>query len=157
MFDTGKCVPESLDTLLIQQNQLIAGKRMVQMFPVGTFEIPLPFNMSRHENSRGVFHYNPKLTTLNHIDFFSLRGRENEFLILGPYSKSDIAQRALNGEKVTCIMEFTPLGTEVRCAVGTDKTIEEQREYFEQTKELGNSIVVGILPERIISQLMKVQ
>jgi hypothetical protein len=41
--------------------------------------------------------------------------------------------------------EHTPDGIEVRCAVGTDKTIDAQREYFERTKEPNNIVTISDL------------
>jgi hypothetical protein len=153
MLDTGICVPESAETLKIQQSQLTNGKRAVQMFPIGTAELEIPAGFKRHENMRGVFHYNPNICKPDMIDLLSLNGNENVFLNLGPYSKVDIARRAAAGEKPTCVMETTPEGVEVRCAAATSGTVMEQKAYFERTKEPGNKITIGILPDRITAHL----
>jgi hypothetical protein len=145
--DTGLCVPETHATLLLQQRQLRLGKRNVQMFPIGTAELPLPEGMSRYENSRGVFHYAPDRISRVEIAVLSACGRENEFLNLGPVSKPEIAERVLAGENLLCVTEYTPDGIEVRSAAGTDKTIDAQREYFERTKEPNSIITIGgLLP-----------
>lgn len=156
-FDTGKCVPESFETLLLQQRQLIHGRRKVQMFPLGTLELPLPPNFGHFENVRGVFHYNANEISSDQIDDASSKGRENEFLNLGPFSKADIAKRAKKGERVTCIIEINLNGVEIRAAAATDKTIPRQRAYFEATKEPDTLILVGVLPDRVRSQLTKVK
>ena len=148
-IDTGICAPESIETLLLQQWQLKVGRRHVQMFPAGTAELPLPPGLSLHINRRGVFHYDASAISVGAIELLSALGRENEFLMLGPFSKADIAKRAMAGEKVTCIAEYSPDGVEIRCAAGTEGTIAEQRAYFESTKEPGSRIVVGELPERV--------
>lgn len=148
-IDTGICAPESVATLLRQQSQLQHGARNVQMFPTGTAELPLPDGFFRHQNARGVFHFRAESITAATIDALSNEGRENLFLNLGPYSKSDIALRARAGEKVTCITEFTQTGIELRCAAGTDKTIDEQRAFFARTKEPDGIIVIGQLPARV--------
>jgi hypothetical protein len=148
-IDTGICAPESVLTLLRQQMQLTEGRRDVQMFPAGTEELPLPEGLARHANARGVFHFRDGAISRETIEALSKQGRENLFLKLGPFSKSDIAARALSGEAVTCIAEYTPAGIELRCAAGTDGTIEEQREYFDRTKEPDGIIVIGQLPARV--------
>lgn len=147
--DTGLCVPETVATLALQQSQLVNGKRDVQMFPLGTSELPLPHNLARHRNARGVFHFRADKISVNTIDTLSSQGRENEFLNLGPIGKPEVAERALAGETLLCVTEYTPAGIELRCAAGTDKTVDAQREYFELTKEPDNSIVVSDLPRVI--------
>jgi hypothetical protein len=155
MTDTGKNVPESLATLLHQQLELFSGLRDVQMFPVGTDELPLPNGIVRYENSRGVFHYRPDRISALMIENLSSQNKENEFLRLGPFSKHDIAERLQGGEKLVFITEYTPMGIEVRSAVGTDKTMHEQLAYFEKTKNQGNDIVAGGPPERVRLALRK--
>lgn len=152
-IDTGICAPESMLTLLRQQLQLMNGRRDVQMFPAGTEELPLPEGFLRHQNVRGVFHFRHAFISAARIDALSEDGRENLFLNLGPYSKTDIAVRALAGEKMTCIAEYTPAGVELRCAAGTDGTIEKQRAYFNETKEPDGIIVIGLLPARVAGAL----
>lgn len=154
-LDTGLCVPESLQTLLIQRRQLVRGDRNVQMFPIGTVELNVPQGFMRHVNFRGVFHYNPDEITPDTIDLASLNGRENEFLLLGPYSKNDIAKRVSKGEEVTCVMEITLDGVEIRTTAATNRTVKRQADYFEQTKEPDSLILVGVYPDRIRSYLNK--
>jgi hypothetical protein len=151
MFDdTGKTRPESLETLMLQRNQLLNGSRPAQMFPTGTKELILGRRMLRTENERGVFHYNPKLITEEEIQRLSQAQRENEFLLLGPYSKRDIAERLNKGEEPLNITEYTRNGVEIRCAAGCTSTIDEQKAYFERTKQTNTLIVVGIGPQRIM-------
>lgn len=152
-IDTGVCAPECVATLLIQQRQLVEGRRVAQMFPLGTCELPLPHDCERMENARGVFHFRPEKITAQGIRSMSANGCENLFLNLGPFSKSEIAVRAMAGETVTCITEFAPGGVEVRCAAGTDGTAAEQLAYFESTKEPDSIVVVGQLPARVASAL----
>jgi hypothetical protein len=152
-LDTGLCVPETAATLAIQQAQLVAGKRDVQMFPIGTAELPAPSGFTRHQNARGVFHFRPDAISAEAIEALSAEGRENEFLMLGPISKPEVAKRVLAGELLFCITERTPEGIEVRSAAGTDKTIDEQREYFEHTKEPGNTITISGLSHVICARL----
>lgn len=151
--DTGLCVPETAATLALQQSQLVAGKRDVQMFPIGTVELPIPDRMERCENARGVFHFRPDAMHADTIAALSGEGRENEFLMLGPIGKSEVAKRILAGENLLCVTEYMPDGVEVRSAAGTDKTINEQCDYFERTKEPGNAIIIGGLPSVISARL----
>lgn len=139
-IDTGMNVPESLDTLKAQQAQLVAGKRHVQMFPQGHGELPLPAGLDRHENDRGVFHFRPSFISARTID--ALAGRENEFLNLGPYNKSDVSERMARGETLLAIVEHDANGIEVRAAAGTDSTLPEQRAFFERTKDAGNTVTI---------------
>lgn len=156
MFDTGKCVSESIETLLEQQKLLLKGKRTVQMFPVGTRQLSLPEGFSKFENFRGVFHYNPRMIDSWLIDVLSQCGRENEFLGLGSYNKDDVLRRVSNGEKLIFVTEYNPEGIEVRSAAGTDSTISEQAAFFNATKEPENSIEIGAPPVRVLEHLRKV-
>lgn len=149
VIDTGLCAPESYETLRRQQSQLVSGKRAVQMFPMCTIELELPIGFERYMNERGIFHFNPRLINKDLIQKLSLGGQENRFLNLGQFDKGEIALRALAGETVLCITEYAADGVELRCAVGTDKTLEDQLRYFESTKEVGSEIVVGLPPERV--------
>jgi hypothetical protein len=143
--DTGLCVPETRETLLIQQDQLLRGIRNVQMFPIGTAELPLPEGLRRFENSRGVFHFSDRIDRAE-ISILSALGRENEFLNLGPIGKPEVAKRILADETLLCVTEYTPDNIEVRSAAGTGKTIDAQRDYFERTKEPNNTITISELP-----------
>lgn len=154
-LDTGLCVQESFNTLGHQQKQLIAGHRDVQMFPTGTVELLRPSGFNRYQNARGVYHYNPKKINSYKIEELSSKGRENEFLNLGPYNKLDIALKLLAGEKMVFVTEYTPDGSEVRSAVGSDSTVEKQHKYFEGTKMDGNVIVIGPPPPRVTNCLEK--
>jgi len=141
-LDTGINIPESPATLRAQQRQLMEGRRDAQMFPTGTPELSVPNGLSRHVNERGAFHYRADRLSPQTIDSLSQRGRENEILNLGPYSKGDIAQRLLGGEQMACVAEYSPDGVELRSAAGTDRTIAEQKAYFDRTKEPGSQIVI---------------
>lgn len=155
MDDTWQNIPESVATLLHQQNEMLSGERTVQMFPNGTRELPLLTGCARYVNARGIFHYWPHKVTEEVIELLSSQGKENLLLRLGPYSKAEIAKRLENGENLVFITEYSPMGTEVRSAVGTDETIPMQQKYFEQTMSEGNHIVVGEPPERVKRILRK--
>lgn len=145
-LDTGLCAPESLQTLVLQQDQIIRGKRDAQMFPCGTLELPVMIGCERYANDRGAYHFrNIEAET---VKMLSEQGRENEILLLGPFSKHDIALRLRDGEELTYITEYVN-SIELRCAIGTDGTIERQREYFEKTKESVGIIVIGECPARV--------
>lgn len=142
VMDTGRCVQESLATLQAQQRQLVDGRRPAQMFPLGTKELPLPDGFARHENARGVFHFAPSRLSGSDIDTLSREGRENEILLLGPYSKPEITWRVVNArEHPVCVCERTPDGIELRSAAGTVETVPEQVCYFEATKDNPRNVV----------------
>jgi len=151
-FDTGICVPEDEATLQLQQAQLISGTRDVQMFPLGTDELPLPAGMMRLALSRGVFHFRPQKIAPATISALSAQGRENEFLNLGPCCKHEIMLRAAQGEQLQCITEYTEDGVEVRSAIGTPATADAQLTYFNSTKHSPDSqIVIGGFPKRVMA------
>jgi len=125
------------------------------MFPIGTQELELPQGMHRCVNSRGVFHYDPLWISDITIKTISNQGKENLFLMLGPFSKPDIVRRLQRGEFVAYVTEYAPDGVEIRSAVGTTKTIEVQRQYFEATKQPENTIEVGQPPIRVRQLLRK--
>ena len=139
--DTGRTIPESKRTLELQQEQLKLGRRDVQMFPAGTLELPLPDRLSRFENDRGVFHFHADRISADEIARLSAQGRENIFLMLGPYSKPEIVERLQKGERPFYVTEYAPDGVEFRRALGTESTIDEQFDYFERSKESGNTVV----------------
>lgn len=153
MLDTGCNAPESRETLLAQQRQLILGFRPAQMFPKGTEELPLPEGMGRYENDRGVFHYRRERLSFIEIAHLSIDGKENEILLLGPYSKPEVIRRHLKGEPFVTITEYDSDGVELRSALGTTSTTDRQLEYFEATKEPGSELVVGMLPPRVANYL----
>lgn len=145
--DTGKNVPESEPTLLAQQQQLVDGRRPAQMFPVDatgkvTNELPVPDGMERTTTDRGVFHFNPELTTAKDIQALSAEGRENEVLGLGKLSKPEVDEHAANGAQRVAITERTPDGTEVKTAVGTDDTAAATAADLERAKTPGNTVQV---------------
>lgn len=142
-------LPEGEDTLLNQQQQLAEGVRPAQMFPKGTPELPMPEGLARTETPKGVFHHDPEQLSSGDIQGATDENRENDILNLGPYSKEDIMARVEKGEEPLALVERTPDGTEVRAAVGTQSTIEEQKEFFEKTKSPGNVIAVEPLMEAL--------
>jgi hypothetical protein len=152
--ETERCLPESRRTLELQQEQLKAGGRDVQMFPAGTRELPLPDRLSRFENDRGVFHFHADRISADEIARLSAQGRENVFLNLGPYSKPEIMERYRNGERLFYVTEYTPDRVEFRSAVGTESTVGEQLDYFEHSKEAGNTIVKVELDWNAVMSLM---
>lgn len=150
-----RCIQESDETLFRQQRLLKKGSRDVQMFPIGTRELQLLDGFKRHKNFAGVFHYNPNKVEPDRIDFCCLRGRENELLKLGPFSKLDVLERLTNGECHVFITEYDEDGIELRSAVGSDTLVDMQKAYFERTKEPGSVIVVGDPPPRVLDFLQE--
>lgn len=157
MLDTDRNVPEELKTLQFQQKQLIDGKRSVQMFPNGTEELECPKFYKRYKTSRGVFHYDPRKITAYQIHQLSSEGRENEFLNLGPYNKTDIFARMGRGEKLVFITELTKDGIEIRSAAGTTETINDQQKYFHATMEPNSVIIIGMPPQRVLKRFARDQ
>lgn len=141
-LDTGKNIPEAPETLAAQQEQLTAGRRKAQMFPVDergevANELPLPEGMERVENARGVFHYNPEFISGEQILAASAAGRENDVLAMGPVSKDDVAR---SGEEPLAITERSRNGTEIKTAVTMPSRAQETVEALNRTKTPGNEI-----------------
>ncbi len=149
MFDdTGKNVPETQATLLLQRKQLEQGKRLAQMFPKGTKELPKG-KFDRVVTERGVFHFDPRYVSADKIVYLSARHRENEVLGLGPYNKSDVMRLVEKGETPLCISEVSPTGVEIRTAIGTASTLMLQQLVFENTKFPDSMICISMWPEAI--------
>jgi hypothetical protein len=140
--DGGANQPEKRETLQAQHDQVLHGHKPAVMFPKGTEEAKKPEGLQRTTTERGTFHYNPNQISKTSIQDLSKIGHENEVLGLGPFSKSDIMQRIQSGEKPVAIVERKPDGTEVKAAVGTDKTAPEQLAHFERTKTPGNTVKI---------------
>jgi hypothetical protein len=133
-------LPETPETLKLQQRQLLSGHRRVQMFPRGTPELPLPRGMSRINHPNGTFHYDPRRIDGSDVHRLSTEGRENDMLDLGPYSKDDVLKRLRGGEVPVAVVERHPDGTEVRAAIGTHTTADRQMAAMNRTKSPGHIV-----------------
>ena len=155
-LDTRKNLAETAATLAAQQEQLLAGRRAAQMFPVDaqgnvTNELPLPEGMQRLETERGVFHYNPQQITADEIFSASAKGAENRALNLGSTSKPEAeAAAAQNNEPLVTVTERTPEGTEVRSAVINQSAAEKTTAEMQAGLTPGNSLVVET-PEKTLA------
>jgi hypothetical protein len=146
-LDTGRNVPERQQDLLAQQKQLTEGRRVAQMFPLGTKELALPEGFARVETPRGVFHFDPDQITADEILSASKQGRENLILGLGPYGKQEVEKRAAAGEPVAVVTERGPQGEELRAAVATPSTEPETRQAIEAGKSPESTVQVEPLAE----------
>jgi len=144
MMDTGMNVPESMATLIEQERAVLDGRRPAAMFPLGSPEPPLPDGLARVETPRGVFHFNPQQIGPHDIQAISAAGKENEVLGLGPFSKSDIEQLMQRGESPLTVTERTPQGVEVKAAMGTPSTVQQQAQAIRAGAAPGH--VVGVEP-----------
>jgi hypothetical protein len=135
-------IPESHETLLAQQRQLVAGHRRVQMFPRGSQELPLPRGMRRLVVDGDVFHYDPEAFDAAQVRHLAGLGRENEMLDLGPYSKDEVMHRIERGERPVAVVERDPHGIEVRAAAGTHLTAHHQLAAMRRRASPGHSVRV---------------
>lgn len=133
-------VPESPRTLRLQQKQLIAGHRRVQLFPYGSRELPLPHGMSKVSVHGEVFHFNPKRISAAEIRRSAEHGDEHHLLDLGPFSKHEIMARLHGGEIPVAVVERHPDGTEVRAAAGTHVTAPHQAAHMARTMSPGHQL-----------------
>lgn len=137
-----RTIPETLETLHAQQRQLLAGHRRAQLFPEGTKELPLPRGIKKVDADGGVVHYDPDRISAEEIKHLSKHGRENEFLDLGPFNKSDIEHRIRGGEHPLTVVERDHRGVEVRAAGGTVSTAHHQLAAMERTKSPGHRLSI---------------
>lgn len=140
--DTGLNVPEHPDTLALQQRALREGRQRVQMFPLGTRELPLPEGMARTEARRGIFHYDPTQITAEEIARASEAGRENEVLGLGPANKADVLRRVAQGEPIAAVAEVAQDGREVKSAMVTPSTAAAAALELEQRRAPEHRVVL---------------
>jgi hypothetical protein len=140
--DTGKNVPESAETLKAQQQALVEGRQIAQMFPKGTEELTLPEGMERVDTPRGVFHFDPQQIDAETIAKASADGRENDVLGLGPASKADVERRAAAGEPLGSVVESTPDGREVKAAMATPSTAPAAAAEMNARKAPGNTVAL---------------
>lgn len=138
----GPTIPETPETLALQQRQLLSGHRRAQMFPHGTPELPLPDGADRVEADNGVFHFDPRRISRDDILGAVQGGRENELLDLGSFNKNDILARVRAGEAPVAIVERDQNGVEVRAAIGTDRTARQQLAEMEGTASPGHTVRV---------------
>jgi hypothetical protein len=147
-YDIVTTAPERVETLRHQQDQLIAGRRLAMMFPAsedGTpyRVLPLPQGMAEVEVPRvGTFHINPDYIGAGDIAAAVRTGSLNALLNLGPFSKSEIADRVCRGEHPVAVVEMAPDGHEVRAAWGTLETARQQLLYFNLTATPGHECFV---------------
>lgn len=155
--DTGMTVPETPESLLAQQRQLIEGRRLAQMFPVGTEELTLPPGMERIETPRGVFHFDPSRISARDIVAASNARRENEVLGLGPMSKDDVARvMQETGEKPVSIVERDGMGNEVRGSLATPSTVGMQADTILRTADPKNSVDVEPVDDVVAQRAMRI-
>jgi len=142
-------MPESIDTLMEQQKQLLDGYRSTQMFPNGTPELSTPPGMERTETPAGVFHHDPGQVSPDQVQDLSSQGRENELLGLGPVEKEKVLALIQKGEVPLAIVERAPDGTEVRAAVGTHSTAAQQFAAMLRNKSPGNTLKIEDLRQAL--------
>ncbi len=148
--DIGRTIPEAPETLAIQQNQVLTGKRPAVLYPVGTPVPALPEGLRQIDISAGTIHFNPAQIKPRAIVKADQAGALNEVLGLGPVSKNDAIRRVEAGEKPIVVTERTPEGIEIKAAAGTDQTAAAQVAALEQTKQPGNTIQVET-PEAVLA------
>lgn len=153
-LDTGMNVPESLETLKAQQQQLIDGRRPAMMFPAGSQEaLQVPEGFARVETPRGIFHFDPDQITPDQIQAASAAGKENEILGLGPVSKPEAMARAAQGDPLVSVTERTPDGTEVKGALATKATADQVRKALQEAANPDSEISVESPEDTILARI----
>ena len=155
--DAHTIVPESPETLAIQSQMLAQGRRAVTMYPRATPNIPAPPpGMKSLKTADGVFHYNPKMISPEAIHDAVRRGRINEIIGLGPYSKQDIYQRVAQGEQSLAVVGRDAEGREALSAIGTPSTAMEQIHHIRQATPPGGSVGVESIHQPIYERAMSI-
>jgi len=150
--DTGKNIPESPETLRLQQQMLMDGKKAVMMFPANTGRVlDPPPGMKAINTPEGVFHYNPKMISPQRIKAAINEGRLNEILGIGPYSKKDVLKRVGKGEKLLNVVGRSPEGHEIIAAAGTPSTAMNQVSAISPTLPEGSQVHLEA-PQNVILQ-----
>ena len=129
-------VPEAPETLAAQRKAVRTGKRKAMLYtPQDKKPIIKGKNIKRISFDDGsVIDFNPSLITEEQIRDSARRGRLNDILDLGPYTKGDVLESMSQGNVPVGVVERTPEGTEVKAAVGTEETAPEQVQALEATK-----------------------
>jgi hypothetical protein len=117
------------------------------MFPASDDGTPyrvlsLPQGMDAVTTPIGMFHFNPAHIDAQTVLWAASNGKLNALLNLGPFSKSEIADRVVSGEHPIAVVEIGPDGHEVRAAWGTLETAKQQLHYFNLTKSPGHECFV---------------
>jgi hypothetical protein len=146
-------VPETPETLAIQQQELLEGKRNVMVFKEGNSPLPLLKGFQRALIGHDTYDFNPKVYTREAVTKLMQEDRIGEALRLGPVTKTEAIHRQLAGEAPRAVVERTPDGTEVRSAFGTVGTVPGQLEYFRRTQDPKNTVQVENPAEVYVSRL----
>ena len=144
-------IPETPQTLMAQQHQLVQGHRRAQLFPHGTSELPVPHGMARATTEAGAIHYNPHHLTAETVHHLASGGRLNELLDLGPVTKEEALRRIHEGEHPVAIVERNEQGHEVRAALGTHLTALDQLHAMHKTKSPGHTITLEH-PDHVVAK-----
>jgi len=155
--DQGVTIPEPPHALAHQRQALIDGRKAAVLYPHNGGPPPEPPpGAGVVSTDDGVFHYNPKLISAEHIVHAAANNRLNDVLGLGPYSKDDILDRVLKGEMPVGVVVRDHNGHEVVSAVGTPSTAGEQAHAMQhQIPESGSISVepaMRVIMERIEHQ-----
>jgi len=144
--DQGATIPECKRTLALQVQQLMAGLRPAMLFPrtVDGIDrsVPLPNRMGSVTTDDGLFYFDPALISTADIVKAAELGTLNTVLMMGPYSKADIAGRVIAGELPLAVTECDPNGVEVKTAWGTHMTAPVQVEAMEASKTPGHDVFI---------------
>lgn len=150
--DKGKNVPESPETLRLQQQMLMDGKKAVMMYPANTGAVlDTPPGIKSLHTPEGIFHYNPKMISVDKIKAAIKDGRLNDILGLGPYSKADVLKRVSKGEPLLNVVGRSPEGHEVVAAAGTTSTAMDQASAISPTLPEGSKVHLEA-PQNVIIQ-----
>ena len=144
-------VPETPQTLIAQQQQLLQGHRRAQLFPHGTPELPVPHGVARATTEAGAIHYNPHHINAETVHHLASGGRLNELLDLGPVTKDEAMRRIHEGEHPVAVVERNEHGHEVRAALGTHLTAMDQLHAMHRTKSPGHTITLEH-PDHVVAR-----
>lgn len=143
-------VPESAETLKLQQEQIVKGLRPAMMFTKGEDVLPLPQGMEAVETPNDIFHFDPKKITAEQVQALDAAGRQNEMLNLGSQSKADIEA---SGQPAVVVTERKG-GVEIRAAGATADKAPATAQEMERQKTPGSTIAIEAPHEVLLDRTL---
>ncbi len=139
--DQGRTIPETAQTLALQHQALIEGRKAAVLYPHNGHKPPDPADGHAVTSIKdGIVHYNPDMLTEEQVHQAADAGRLNEILGLGPFNKEDILRRNENGEHIVSVISRDRDGNEAASAAGTEETAPAQMEALQAHMPPGGSV-----------------
>lgn len=153
---TDNAVPEAPNTLQLQQQAMMQGKRDVMVFKAGENALPVPPGFKQTKVGPDLYQYNPGKYTAGQIQTMVRKNTIGEALGLGPITKDAAVQGVQAGQAPVAVTERAPDGTELKAAAGTDQTAPVQVASLEAQKSPDSTVQVEN-PQNVVAQRVAAQ